>query len=240
MRTFIILLATLVSSGTAFAQSIDSLYTNVRHDSVDIWDVRAYQNCAARYAITMTTSNDTVYLVQTDTIATKVYCTCFFNLRATVVGLLSGSYVAIVHRAQFKTYGYPTDTLIFIGSVPFSIVNTSVLPFFSFVSYQSACNPSAVPVVANKPPAEFALHQNFPNPFNPSTLITYDVTSAEHVRIDVFDVSGRQISVLVDATRSPGTYSITFDAPPHLSSGVYYCRLTAGSFSQTLPMLLIK
>jgi hypothetical protein len=240
MRMFMIVLATLVFSGTASAQSIDSLYTIARHDSVDIWDVRVYQNCAARYAITMTLSNDTVYVLQTDTIVQKATCTCSFNLRATVVGLSSGSYVAVVQRAQLKTYGYRVDTLIFIGSIPFATVNPNVLPFYSVAIYQSACNPSAVQIVSDRPPAAFALHQNYPNPFNPSTLITYDVSSAEHIRIEVYDASGRRISLLVDANRSPGTYSTTFDASPHLSSGVYYCRLTAGSFTQTQPMLFIK
>ncbi len=94
-------------------------------------------------------------------------------------------------------------------------------------------------------PAAFALQQNYPNPFNPSTDITYTVGgtgaqgSATSVRLAVYDVLGREVSVLVNERKPPGTYQIRFDATG-LSSGAYYYRLTAGSMTRTRAMMLVR
>jgi hypothetical protein len=240
MRTFMVFLATLVTSSIGSGQHVDSLFVVTNQDTVHIWDMRAQENCASRFSIGLTSSHDTIYIFQTDTVGPLLYCTCSFNLRASIVNLPLGNYTAIVQRSQFKKYHYPADTLILIGSIHFSVSTTNMLPYFSFSSYQSACNPLAVQRGDSKPPAAFALHQNFPNPFNPSTAIAYDVPISQHVKLEIFDASGRRVSLLVDRKHSPGTYSQTFEAPPTFSSGVYYYRLTAGTFTQTLPMLFIK
>jgi hypothetical protein len=86
---------------------------------------------------------------------------------------------------------------------------------------------------------EFSLFQNYPNPFNPSTHITYQVPLSGHVRLEVFDVLGREVATLVDEIREPGEFSVTFDGSPH-SSGVYFSRLAAGGFTQTRKLLLLK
>ncbi len=96
-------------------------------------------------------------------------------------------------------------------------------------------------------PAEFFLYQNYPNPFNPSTTITYTIpasetlhaTSQQLVQLKVYDVLGREVATLVNKKQSPGNYSVTFNAK-NLPSGLYFYRLTAGSFSQTKKMLLLK
>jgi hypothetical protein len=88
-------------------------------------------------------------------------------------------------------------------------------------------------------PKEFALHQNFPNPFNPATFIRYDVPRQTLVRIDVFDASGRVVSTLVNETKSPGSYEVVFDASSH-SSGVYFYKITAGDFAGTMKMIVLK
>jgi hypothetical protein len=88
-------------------------------------------------------------------------------------------------------------------------------------------------------PKDFALHQNFPNPFNPATFIRYDVPRQTLVRIDVFDASGRVVSTLVNETKSPGSYEVVFDASSH-SSGVYFYKITAGDFASTMKMIVLK
>jgi hypothetical protein len=240
MRTFMVFLATLVTSSIVSAQFVDSLFVTINQDTVHVWDMRAQENCASRYSITVTSLHDTVYVLQTDTVGPLVNCTCLFNLRASIVNLMSGTYAAVVQRAQLKKYHYAADTLILVGSVQFSVSSSNVLPYFSLSSYQSACNPLVVQRGDSKPPTAFALHQNFPNPFNPSTVIAYDVPVSGHIKVEVYDASGRRVALLVDRKHSPGTYSLTFEALPTFSSGVYYCRLTAGTFTQTLAMLFIK
>ncbi|MBE2217609.1 MAG: T9SS type A sorting domain-containing protein [Ignavibacteria bacterium] len=88
-------------------------------------------------------------------------------------------------------------------------------------------------------PANYSLHQNYPNPFNPETNITYNIPKKQFVKLAVYDVAGREIGVLVDENKEPGSYSIHFSSTG-LASGIYFYRLTAGSFSQTKKMSIIK
>ena len=75
-------------------------------------------------------------------------------------------------------------------------------------------------------PEKVALGQNYPNPFNPSTVISYQLPATSRVRLEVFDLIGRQVATLVDGTVEAGEYQVSFNAG-HLTSGVYLYRLTA-------------
>ena len=92
---------------------------------------------------------------------------------------------------------------------------------------------------AEELPGAVALEQNYPNPFNPSTAIEYALPEAAHVRLDVFDVSGRNVIVLVDGTRPAGTHTARFDAGG-LPSGLYVYRLQAGGNTIVKTMHLIR
>ncbi len=88
-------------------------------------------------------------------------------------------------------------------------------------------------------PLRFGLEQNFPNPFNPTSEIRYQVSESRHVRLAVYDLLGREVAVLVNETKAPGSYQATFDASG-LASGVYLSRITAGDFVRTRSMVLTK
>jgi len=88
-------------------------------------------------------------------------------------------------------------------------------------------------------PANLQLHQNYPNPFNPSTVIGYQLPVSSHVLLEVFDITGRRIAILVDESQQTGHHHATFDAS-NLASGVYLYRLTAGEVVQTRQMVLVK
>ncbi len=88
-------------------------------------------------------------------------------------------------------------------------------------------------------PDGFSLHQNFPNPFNPSTSITYRIKTSGLVSLKVFDLLGKEVAELVSEFQIPGTYSIDFDAGK-LNSGVYFYRLQSGDYEDTKRMVLLK
>lgn len=88
-------------------------------------------------------------------------------------------------------------------------------------------------------PAAAQLHQNYPNPFNPTTTIEFDLPEAKHVRLEVFDVSGRRVALLTDEVQPAGRNKAYLDASG-LSSGQYFYRLTAGGIHHTQGMTLVK
>jgi len=88
-------------------------------------------------------------------------------------------------------------------------------------------------------PNQYALQQNYPNPFNPVTTIPFEIADNENVTLTIFNVEGKIVATLVDGTQSAGKHSAvwkTNDVP----SGVYFCRLKADDFQQTIKMILIK
>ena len=88
-------------------------------------------------------------------------------------------------------------------------------------------------------PSEFKLNQNFPNPFNPTTKISWQSPAGSIQTLKVYDIMGREIATLVNEYRPAGKYEINFDASS-LPSGIYFYRLNTGSFSETRKMSLLK
>lgn len=89
-------------------------------------------------------------------------------------------------------------------------------------------------------PTQYALFECYPNPFNPTTTIRFDIPTGSVVTLKVYDVLGREVAALVDGQyREAGRYDVKFDAS-QLGSGVYFYRITAGSFTSVRKMLLMK
>jgi hypothetical protein len=88
-------------------------------------------------------------------------------------------------------------------------------------------------------PHEYSLSQNFPNPFNPSTVINFRIPEAGLTHLKIYDVTGRLIKTIFNEYRQPGYYSVEFNAGS-LSSGIYFYNLKSGSYSSTKKMVLIR
>ena len=88
----------------------------------------------------------------------------------------------------------------------------------------------------------FKVEQNTPNPFNPTTNISYELYDASYVKLKVFDLIGKEIATLVDASQQKGTYTVTFDASKYanLTSGIYFYKLETERYSEVKKMILTK
>lgn len=91
----------------------------------------------------------------------------------------------------------------------------------------------------NSIPVKYNLSQNHPNPFNPSTTISYQLPVYSQVILKVYDLLGREVAILVNENKPAGHYKVEFNAGK-LTSGIYFYRIEAGSFSQTKKLLLLK
>lgn len=134
---------------------------------------------------------------------------------ATLKNLAPGTYYWKVQAVDNQFAGSP-----FSEEGTFTVTSTSVDP-------------------EHPAPRAYALRQNYPNPFNPTTTIAYELPQASQVTVSVYDMLGRQVSVVVDGLMEAGFHEVRFDASG-LSSGLYHYRLKAGSFVETRSMVLIR
>ena len=88
-------------------------------------------------------------------------------------------------------------------------------------------------------PAQFMLFQNYPNPFNPATTIRFTLPKSAFVRLSIFNILGEEITTLVDREVSGGTHSLVWEARGN-ASGVYFCKIRAGSLVQTRKLMLLR
>ena len=93
-------------------------------------------------------------------------------------------------------------------------------------------------------PTVYALDQNFPNPFNPTTTIRYALPEVADVRLQIFDITGRQVSVLVNSTQEAGWYDLHWSGKDasgkNLAAGMYFARIQAGTYSEVIKMMYLK
>ncbi|HOC88362.1 MAG TPA: DUF4623 domain-containing protein [bacterium] len=107
-----------------------------------------------------------------------------------------------------------------------------------YIEIRSA-DASGVQDAAAGQPMQFSLAQNYPNPFNAATTIAFVLPRKSHVRLEVFDLTGRQVATLIEGMREAGQHRIAFEGS-RLSSGLYYCRLTAAGTTLVRKMALLK
>ena len=178
-----------------------------------------------------------------DTLACKWKCRFFFRIQvqdslAVLSDLGDGTYEATITAP----IAIGTDT---ISAVVISGTDTVAIFLDAVVTY---VNPTSISenIIS---PDEFFLYQNSPNPFNPTTIIKYQIPKDGFVTLKIFDIVGNEVATLVNQEEAAGTYEIKFDASQlsnrissraGYASGVYFYKIRAGEFSDTKKMLLIK
>jgi hypothetical protein len=108
-----------------------------------------------------------------------------------------------------------------------------------FVEYPEFGSSVAYDNPAKQLPTEYDLAQNYPNPFNPATNISFALPNAGQVKLVVYNVLGQEVETLVDQHMEAGNHTVTWQANEY-SSGVYFYRLNAEKYTQTLKMMLLK
>ncbi|MCX8010331.1 MAG: T9SS type A sorting domain-containing protein, partial [Ignavibacteria bacterium] len=163
----------------------------------------------------------------------------------------------IESRGNFKlSFAYKTDGTDGAGGWIFNPTNNSKIFFMGF-GFESINNSEssisrdkllqkilswfdpATEVKETNIFSDFHLYQNYPNPFNSISNIKYKIAERCNARMSIYDILGREVLILFDEERTPGTYNLTFDASS-LSSGLYFYKLQAGNFTDTKKLMLLK
>ncbi|NQT63849.1 MAG: T9SS type A sorting domain-containing protein [Candidatus Marinimicrobia bacterium] len=96
----------------------------------------------------------------------------------------------------------------------------------------------------NSPIMSYALEQNYPNPFNPTTIISYTLPEQSIVKLTVLDIKGQEVTILSDSDKPPGSYEVQWNGMDQsdnpVSTGVYFCRIKAQNFRQTIKMVYLR
>jgi len=146
----------------------------------------------------------------------------------------SSQMVTVSVKPGLLTSGWTYNTVVMIDS-RFGFGTTHLEKTMAFETKGTLSARDGSPPI----PAEFALHQNFPNPWNPSTTIRYELPKATHVLLTVHDLLGREVATLAQGEQEAGYHSVRLDGSG-LASGVYFYRLQAGSFLETRKLLLLR
>jgi eukaryotic-like serine/threonine-protein kinase len=154
----------------------------------------------------------------------------------------SGALLAIDASTGTIAWRHNTGTTRFIGGVVSSPTVDHHMIFFggidSLVYAIPTMRTNGVPK-GIETLKTFHLKDNYPNPFNPTTTIEYQVSVRSHMTLRIYDALGRELSTLVDGIQKPGDYRVTLDGR-HLSSGVYIARLMSGTTCETKTLVLLK
>lgn len=153
----------------------------------------------------------------------------------------AGSFTAISGRMNTValttgSYSPAVGTRFVPGDSCFALYSASG-PASVFAAF--GCSGALTNIGNIETPVNFELKQNYPNPFNPVTTIGYKIAKSGNVKLSVFDVTGREVAVLLNDFKQAGIYSVSFNATG-LSSGIYFYKLSAEGFSDVKRMILVK
>lgn len=148
-------------------------------------------------------------------------------------------------KVRFNVVGtLVTDSIKFRVNPPFTTALTTVNDSTVALAYPSTfsiINPLLTGTGNNvsELPKEFKLYENYPNPFNPTTSIKYDIANNAFVKLVVYDVTGKEVETLVNDNLQAGRYEASFNGGNY-ASGIYFAKIEAGSYKHIIKMVMIK
>lgn len=148
-------------------------------------------------------------------------------------------FLAALNAVLFKTRVYVLRFSNQISAQTFTSLDYSIDGVIDLIVDEEKRFPSKPKFEDYLIPKNFELSQNYPNPFNPSTTIEYSIPKDANVTLKIYDVLGKEVATLVNEQKSAGTYIVNWNAS-NLSSGAYFYRITAGEFTATKKMFLLK
>lgn len=158
--------------------------------------------------------------------------------------LTTGSLASSIHASLFESIEYAGVTPPTAVSAVFGPREPAGSRFLFRVRDQAGCELQVDPQIDFSLPDRITLEENYPNPFNPSTRISFQLPTSSHARLDVYDVTGRRIKALLSGEFEAGTHEAvwngTDDAGRVVASGVYFYRLEADGLAFTRQMILMK
>ena len=155
---------------------------------------------------------------------------------------VGGNVVSTSHTIITNYWWYRNGYKFPVFDYGYAVSNT--MPGFKFAAVSVKNVPVFINQISTTVPDKFNLYQNYPNPFNPATKIKFDISGSVklkmlNVKLIVYNITGKEITTLVNEDLNPGTYEVTFDAAD-LPGGIYFYRLTAENYSDTKKMVFIK
>lgn len=193
---------------------VDSLVVKISNDTVYVWDYNAWEQCGFEFDYTVDILDSVITITQIDTAEDMTTCYCYHNFVIPIVGLSEGQYRADIYRDCLY------QDVRFIKSIEFEYILSSI---------------GETNTILN----EFQLHNAYPNPFNPSTKISYSIPKKGFVSLKVYNLLGQIISTLVYASQSSGNYEVEF-VGDKLPSGIYYYSLQFDKQIKTKKLILLK
>jgi len=238
MKSLILSLTLLLLTSTATQSQISVSQVG---DTTRIDDKNIEWPCAPPFIMSVVLSSDSINIIEADTSTKHPTCSCLYQTRTKLVALVPASYVATITRQWRvpRSSGIFGDTSTIVGTIAFSIsAQPTASPSISFV--QPGCYGVLDKIVSTEtPPMSNVLLANYPNPFNPSTIVRYSLMRRSHVTLSVFDMLGKHVITLVDKQDEAGWHEVMFSSN-QLSSGIYTARMLSEGHVLSIKMLLIR
>lgn len=174
----------------------------------------------------------------------KDFIAAFVDQNGDSITVRNGT-LGLMGSFQYKRNGLPSTGVLSPACAIYKDGSTknAALAYAGFgptgVYYNMETLVTGIQTISSEIPSGFRLEQNYPNPFNPVTNIKFSIPKAGQVTLKVFDASGKQVAELVNQNVNAGTFNYDFDAS-HLSSGVYFYRLSTDGFTDVKKMMLVK